>query len=195
MRTFKNSPPSRETSDTLNVIAEWLHIETVKPWLIIYGNVGNGKTTTIKAIERLYDTLRDVASDTLIRERYKMSPENIKRYEYIKVLPKVTMATAQYIADVASSSPKDYENLKRSQILLIDELGTEPSRVSHYGTDINPIAELLYHRYDRKSTTIMTSNKNESDLNSLYKERIADRFEELAWKVGYTQQSFRRSQN
>ena len=191
MRNSKAPTESDMMTHVLGVIAKWLAIGVAKPWLIIYGDVGNGKSTTIGAIKRLYSTLGDIAKERLQNFSWKLSAEDRAKCQYIKGLPLPVLVTAQHIANVAVANPTEFENLKRVQILLIDDVGIEPIKVLHYGTEINPMRELLFYRYDRKAMTIMTTNNNSEELAEIYEERIADRLCELASRVAYQGGSFR----
>ncbi len=179
-----------ECAKELESVAKWLHISTTKPWLIIYGSIGNGKTTTAKAITAMYEALKRNADERL-KERWQIPKEGQPPLEQLQALQIPTICTAQQISAQAGNNPEEYNKVKNSPILIIDDVGIEPTRVMHFGTEISPIAELLYHRYDRRMMTIITTNKDFEELSATYGERIADRLKEVASKVGYIAKSYR----
>lgn len=77
-------------------------------------------------------------------------------------------------------------------MLCIDDMGIEPITVKHYGSEISPFVEVIYHRYKKKLFTVVTSNLVDEDIKDVYGERVADRFKEMFDKIYYTHKSYRR---
>lgn len=181
--------PIKELED----VARWLHISTLKPWLIIYGSVGNGKTTTARAVISLYQTLRNVAIDKL-KDRWQLKQQGdeiLSLYEHIATIHIPQMFSAQDISSFASNDQEQFDKVKGCPFLVIDDIGIEPTRVLNYGTEISPIAEVLYYRYERNMMTILTTNKDFEQLSATYGERISDRLKEVASRIGYKSSSYR----
>jgi len=60
-------------------------------------------------------------------------------------------------------------------ILLIDDLGTEPLIIKHFGNEINPIEALLEARYRKSKITHYTSNFSPETIRGMYGERVYSR--------------------
>lgn len=174
----------------LSSIATWLNVENKKPWLILYGGIGNGKTTMARTIRDTYDNIQTQAKEKL-KNLYLLSAEDRRINDRLAALPTPEIISAVEIATLAASDPESYAKVKRKPILIIDDMGIEALKVMHYGTEINPVAELLYHRYDQRMLTIITTNKDLQQLCSDYGERLADRFKEVAARIGFTAKSYR----
>ena len=76
-------------------------------------------------------------------------------------------------------------------MLAIDDVGTEPAEVLHFGNAITPITDLLSIRYDEQLFTIVSSNLTPSQVRQKYGERIADRLNEMAKTVVFQNVSYR----
>ncbi len=184
-----------EQLEELEIIAKWLNISNPKMWLIIYGVVGNGKSTTARSIIRLYDSLKATADAELHLRGWEFirdgNTATEQRYRRISALPTPKMVSAQDLSRTAKEDKSAFESLMKEPILIIDDVGIEATKVLNYGTEISPLAEVLFHRYDRRAVTIMTTNDNFEKLSATYGERIADRIREMASRVAYKEPSYR----
>lgn len=93
-----------------------------------------------------------------------------------------------------SDSARDAELLRRQktyQYLGIDDLGIEQTYVKRWGTDLSPILDTLYARYNHRLTTIITSNDSPDMLRVKYGERMYDRFCEQYDRIVFAFPSFR----
>lgn len=81
-------------------------------------------------------------------------------------------------------SPKD--------ILLIDDLGVEPSSYNDFGEMRYPLTELLMSRYRMNSTTIIATNFTFEQIGQTYGDRIQDRMREMFAMISYTEPSYRK---
>ena len=72
----------------------------------------------------------------------------------------------------------DYEKFVNINILLIDDLGSEPVEVNFYGNRINAIETILEMRYYRDKLTHFTTNLTEQAIRDRYGERVYSRLRE-----------------
>lgn len=145
-------------------IIEWIdggNLET--RWLLLSGNVGNGKTTAAKAAVSVFQRMGQ--SSVVIKNAYDISL-------LYKDIDKKQRAADEYTA------------LSNASILLIDDLGTESNPQS--------LSEILYNRYNNMLATIFTTNLEYSELAGKYGARIFDRFEELVELIPFKGESFRK---
>lgn len=83
-------------------------------------------------------------------------------------------------------------DLKGTELLFIDDVGTEATSVKVWGNEVSPMVELLYQRYDRQLFTVITSNlESEDDIVNRYGDRINDRFAEMFDYLPFDNQSYR----
>lgn len=188
----KNYIADAATKTNLRKMATWLTTPERKPMLLLYGGIGNGKTTMAKAVVSLLSTLQ-----TKIGERIKQGSSGISEEEdnflyalrsHIRV-PRIY--TAQDIASLASSDQEEYQRISRAGFLVIDDFGCEPIEVKNYGTSVTPVTDILYKRYDDLQPTIVTTNLTMQDIEEEYGQRVRDRFDEVFETIGYTGKSYR----
>ena len=153
----------------LSEIGRWLADES-ETGLLLYGNVGSGKTTIMDAISNLF-SCKGI--------QHKGVNIGFKRLESVELYQ---MYKFKYT---------EFEEIKKCPLLAIDDFGIEPVYINVYGTDISPISELLYHRYQNRLTTIITTNLAVEDIRKRYGDRIADRFNEMMHSVLFANQSYR----
>lgn len=147
-------------------VAKWL--EGSKRWLFINGVPGTGKSTMLTAMKLALN------------------------YAGTKGHTGMTIRTALDLARSAQNDAASYEEAKTRSMLAIDDLGVEPAVVKTYGNEISPITELLYYRYDQRSSTIITTNMTFAQIEERYGERIADRIAEMADFVPFNNTTYRR---
>lgn len=161
------------TTKNLRLVAEMLAGDSHKFGLLLAGTCGNGKTTTMRAVQSvvmlLNNTLYSRRSDLRIGNRLLEAKE------------------------IAGLSDKDGQLTAYQTIplLFLDDLGREPTEVMRYGNVTSPITELLEYRYNQRLTTIVTTNLEPSEIREKYGDRIADRFNEMFVVVRYTGNSYR----
>ncbi len=139
-----------------------------KKGLLIRGKIGCGKTLLFKGLD---DLLRSFIFD---------GNSNIKIF-----YPQ----SANHIAHLYSKH--GFETLNRchpygevesyglvSSNLCIDDLGSEPI-VSHFGSQVNIVGELIQLRYGGDYITSATTNLDARALKSFYGERVFSRFKEM----------------
>lgn len=165
---------NENTTSALRKVARWLSSDGCerRPWLTLAGNVGVGKTAMLNAMLHM------------------LSP----RY------PRTTLGTGYSIPGVLLSSAlriarygeDEVRQAVSATVLLMDDFGAEPVTVKLYGSDAENVTDVLYERYDRRRTTVISTNLMPDDIAARYGERIADRFAELTDRVVFDFKSFRR---
>lgn len=192
--TFVDDEPTKER---LQSCADWLTNSRKKFGLLLYGGVGNGKSTTMRAIARSCSSLKDAARKTLEYNHLKMTSEQHRTYENILYnTPDFAIITAQMIAayakDAKDGNLDNWTKVQRTAYLAIDDLGCEPVAVKNYGTEVTPVIDILYQRYDTLAPTIITTNLDMKDIRGRYRDRVADRFNEMFELIGFKTKSYRR---
>lgn len=134
-----------------------------KKGLFLFGAVGTGKSTLMKALQKYMNSVND---------RY-----DIKDYRlgfYLK-------SAGELANSYAGGGQEKLLQWCDECNLLIDELGREPCPAKHYGTELNVIQFLLQLRYDKRKDNIthITSNIRPADVMPLYGDYISDRFREM----------------
>ena len=133
------------------------------------GNVGNGKTTLMRAIDNVY---HGAAAIRLV-DPYMLGHEYQNDFG-------IRIVKAREIAEWVRTDPARYRAAVDDPALGIDDLGTEPKEVIDYGRVLTPMIDLLMERYDRQLFTMITSNLNPDKIKEHYgDERISDRLREI----------------
>lgn len=171
-------------------VARWLTSDSTKPMLMLYGGVGNGKTTMARAVISLSRAVRDAYEEESRKTTDRKRSDTLFVAATAILVP--SMWTAQDIANLAGRRREEYEAVAGRPFLIVDDLGCEPAVVKSYGTEVTPITELIYRRYDTMSPTIVTTNLSKPGIRAMYGDRVADRFNEVFETIGYTGESFRR---
>lgn len=155
-----------EVNGYLRAIAETMTTKSTKCGILLCGNCGNGKTTTMNAFLAVSKYLATPGID-------------------------IESTSARRIIQIA----KDEEVMKAAKgikVLCIDDIGLEPTEVLDYGNAINPVIEILEQRYQRQLFTFITTNLTPKQIREKYGDRIADRFNEMMKCIVYKNPTFRR---
>lgn len=122
--------------------------------LAVIGHIGCGKTLLMKAYVRLHNTLLNHAEGRLGGSiYYDFSASEL--YKYINTI----LSQNSFDSGTESFKLSTYP-------LLIDEFGREPKIGKIYGSEVSPIIDLLFERYNRGSITHITSNFKLKTLES-----------------------------
>ena len=161
------------TTKNLRLVAETLAGDSHKFGLLLAGTCGNGKTTTLRAVQSVIKLLNNTYYN---RSGQRIGNRLLEAKEITKLSDKDGQLTVY----------------KTVPVLFLDDLGREPTEVLKYGNVSSPITELLEYRYNQRLTTIVTTNLEPSEIREKYGDRIADRFNEMFALVSYTGVSYRR---
>ena len=159
--------------EQLNLIANYLTGGSKKFGLMFCGLCGNGKTTWTKALQLLVSGLN------------LKNPTNNSYY----VFP---LCNAKDLAMRSKGNYNDWRNVMRYQLMIVDDLGTEPREVMEFGNVYTPLIDLITTRYEEQLYTIFTTNLTPAQLEEKYGKRIVDRLNEMVEKVVFENESYRR---
>lgn len=159
--------------EQLNLIANYLTGGSKKFGLLFCGLCGNGKTTWAKALQLLVSGLN------------LKNPINNLYY----VFP---LCNAKDLALRSKGNYNDWRNVMRYQLMIVDDLGTEPREVMEFGNVYTPLIDLISTRYEEQLYTIFTTNLTPTQLEEKYGKRIVDRLNEMVEKVVFENESYRR---
>lgn len=166
-----------EQSECLNEIASWL-VETKGKWgLLLAGVTGNGKTITVKAMRtfvnacKITDPIPTIGTWTLNAGIWMINARELNK---------------MFVKDNAT-----FEKCKDTYILAIDDLGVEDTIVYWEGNRYKPMEDILYYRYERMLTTIVTTNLPLAMIREKYGDRLGDRFNEMFLIIHMPDRNFR----
>jgi len=155
------------------------YIEKAAQWLkdgktfglLLCGVPGNGKTTLMRAIQTCINML-DLKDD-------------FNRDMGLAIID------SREIARLNRDSYEQFKAYRNRQMLGIDDLGLEPTEVLDYGNILSPVIDLLSYRYNEQLFTVITTNLRPQEIREKYKDRIADRFNEMMTKIIFKNPSYR----
>lgn len=160
----------KDTEQHISTLAKALTDDSYKFCIVACGSIGNGKTTLLKAFRQALYLL----------ERNRLIPKMSMPIVDAKEL-------TSKVADI-----KSFAELCNTPYLGIDDVGTELKVVSSYGNLVYPFCEIIEHRYNRRLFTYITTNMNPKSIRDHYDSRIADRLNEMATKIIYTNPTYRK---
>ena len=166
--------------DQIKQVAKCLTASSEKFGIVLCGGCGNGKTTMLKALQDLVRRL------DILKPNLPPNAGHISDNYYV-----FTIVNAMHIAQLRRTDYSQFCKLAQTDILGIDDVGTEPVEVQDYGNIMCPIKELLAMRYDTQLFTVFTTNLEPKDIRQRYGDRIADRLNEMMTKVVYRNPTYR----
>lgn len=172
--TYQDVP---ELHDHIREIAELFTIPTTKFGIMLCGGVGNGKSTMMKALQRLLNYLQ-------IEIHHNTSFETLG----MKII------SAKELCRLIRVDSKNSLHFRDLNMLGIDDLGEEEAEMMDYGNRVTPVIDILSYRYDQMLFTMVTTNLTPKQIRSTYGDRIADRFNEMMLIIPYETPSFRTPQ-
>ncbi len=155
-----------ENRNTLLAVKRWWESEEKKPFLLLYGNYGTGKT--------------------LLAGKIAVKQFDKNRQVYFTTKKDFDLSITNFNEDV-----NDFiQHLKEIELLVIDDI------LSGYLTDyrFSQLFSILDYRYLTEKLTVITSNENLLEYKSSNAdwERLKDRLHEVAETVYFGFESFRR---
>lgn len=165
-----------EVQTEITKLARWLTGGGSQFGVMLCGTCGNGKSTMMKAFQQLLCGMR-------IPNPY---PQD-SCYPWYGL----HIVDAKHIAHLCKTNYAAFLNLAKEDMLGIDDIGTEPIEVLDYGNPLNPVIDLLTKRYECQLFTFATSNLLPEEIRERYGVRIADRLNEMMFKIGFDNPTFR----
>lgn len=163
---------SEELVCQLQSVVLWLTDNHTKPWLLLCGNCGNGKSTMVKAL----------------RQFFKFMPI----YDPRDNIPmNLIMTDAKTISFLCRTENSSFIEFMKKPMLAIDDLGIEPLEIQSFGNLCTPLVDLLTDRYEEQRITIITTNLTPAKIRDHYGDRIADRLNEMAEKIIFRNATYR----
>lgn len=181
--------PFKATSEILQNIkevSEWLFDTKGKPFLILSGNTGTGKTTIAEAVAKVCKSLDVKKLETTSNSLWDKDDSILNFSSSFKAIEIFEWETNQ-------NNERLYceRNFKMNEFLIIDDLGEEPAEYNNFGTRQTPLLRLLENRYSKKRFTIITTNAGKNGLINHYGERMFDRLKECSKRLTFQSKSFR----
>lgn len=168
----------------LRGIAEVMTSKSTKCGILLCGNCGNGKTTSMNAFVSVCKYLEEV------RRMKVMESGEIPKALTINAMT-INATSARRLTQIAKDDVAMNE-AKTTHVLCIDDVGLEPTEVLDYGNSINPVIEILEQRYRQQLFTFITTNLTPKQIREKYGDRVADRFNEIMKCIVYENPTFRR---
>lgn len=153
-----------EVNPMIESAARWI-VEGRKIGLMLYGKVGSGKSTLAAAIRQML---------------------------IVTFGQRIEKVTALELSRAAKDDRDSFSNYLNCKMLLIDDMGEEPTTVKSWGNEISPFVETIYSRYDKQRFTIITTNLLEDEIKEIYGVRVADRFNEMFDRIYFDNKSYRK---
>lgn len=170
------------TLDKIWRVAQILTSPNPRIGIIFTGQVGNGKTTLLRAINSAARYLAEAGMIDAAKYGFRYKADFC-----------VEIFNAKQLVQIAKTDWKRFEGIMAKPMLAVDELGEEPKTVIEYGNALNPIVDLIEQRYNTQKFTVLTTNLDPKEISGKYGTRIADRFREmLAIVVFGDEKSFRK---
>lgn len=175
---FRHEKPvfDRNTEDNLLELAEYITMKNPKFGVMFCGVPGNGKTTMLYALQSAVNDLHKQGHFDFLGRDFNVGMQIVDAKDVANIAKDFTLAN----------------NLRRRDMLAIDDLGKEPTEVLEYGNVLSPIIDLLEFRYQHQLFTAVTTNLTSKEIRNKYRSRIADRFNEMMNVIIFGGESYRR---
>lgn len=152
----------------LERIAKWMTVDVNRPWLVLSGSPGTGKSTALRAIR---DTLRD----------YGVTAKMFNSSDFpVLFLDNVELTERQILGG-------DW-----CRVLLLDDVGVEQTEIKEYGNVIQPFIKVVEERYNRYLPLVISTNLDGAAIKERYGIRTIDRFREMSVGIKYDGQNYRK---
>lgn len=179
------------TRDAISLVARWLTGDagSDKPSLLLYGDIGRGKTTLCSAVVRMVEQCKVSIAAYSQANRWRLSKEDKQREWDWQRTATPEMITA---VELAQADERELDRIARAAVLIIDDIGIEPVEVKRYGTAITPLVDVINERYANQRCTIITTNLDDDSVIERYGDRTEDRLREMCNKIAFAGESYRR---
>lgn len=167
------------TESNLIKLAEYLTLPVPKFGIMCCGTCGNGKTTLLYAFQRVVNHLQS-------RRHFSFLDD-----EYSRFKARIEIFRAKEVAQI-SRDQKRFRELMQRPMLAIDDMGTEPAEVYDYSNINTPVTDVIDYRYNHQLFTFITTNLTAAQIKDKYKERIADRFNEMLHMIVFKDITYRK---
>lgn len=167
-RTYEDD---RDIKMCLWQLVQWCVNPGYKTGAVLCGTFGNGKTTTLYALQQATNTLIDAG---LCHK--DMGIQIVDACDLLQI----------------AKDYKAYKAKREYPVLAIEDMGREPAEVMEYGNRLSPIIDLLEFRYAHQLLTFITTNLAPEDFGKKYDERIASRFRETMTIIVYPDKTYRK---
>ncbi len=168
-RTFVCDEP---TLANIAHLARFMTSDGPKFGVMFCGLCGNGKTTLLHALQ----TVINIEAD---------------RKGGGRDIPRLLAVDAKQVVARAKDS-NSFRELKDSSMMAIEDMGRDAAEVLEYGNVLNPVIDLIEHRYNCQLFTAITTNLTGEQVRVKYGNRIADRFNEMIEVIVFKNESYRR---
>lgn len=118
----------------------------------------------------------------------KLDSIQIERFEKNPI----HFTSSQKIVESAEKGGRDSLRWYEGSFLFMDDVGAEAKEAFYMGNRILPVVEILLERYDHRNITVITSNLSDSGIADMYGARVADRLNEVADKIAFMGESYRK---
>lgn len=166
------------TENNLISLAEYLTQPDPKFGIMCCGTCGNGKTTLLYAFQRVVNYLQE-------RRHFSFLDSDNYPFE-----ASIEIFRAKEIAQL-SRDQKRFKALMQRPMLAIDDMGTEPVEYYDYNNINTPVTDIIDYRYNHQLFTFITTNLVGKQIREKYKDRIADRFNEMLHVIIFKDISYR----
>lgn len=169
---YQNENYKRSVSQVVQWLAGGIN---KKPWLLLQGDTGTGKTTIALAVAQFINNHK---TDSSV-------------FGGVAFQSAKALARACVSGEELSNGATFEECSQRFKYLVIDDVGTENAEILSYGNAERPIAQILEERYNRRQCTIISTNLNDEDMMKRYGKRVISRMAELVYRVEFKNEDFR----
>ena len=153
-----------------------------KKGLYIAGQVGTGKTLSLKVMQKMFGGFTIVSSRHLVREFMKSKTNGMEVLD-------------QYGRDSFVKDANGNRDIKKPIHLCIDDLGLDEVNSKLYGNQVNIFMEILLDRYecwiDYGLRTLITTNASPKIMEESYGTRVRERMREMCEYITITGDSKR----
>lgn len=192
-RRLRQTVWDENTVRALVSLAGHLTLPIPKFGVLCCGTCGNGKTTLMLAFQQMLNYLGEQNHFSFLDEDNRKFDAAMRIYDVKEI---VWLARTDY---------RKYKDVMQSAMIGIDDLGKEPAEILDYGNVLSPVIDLIEHRYSRQLFTFATTNltargrrsdneDNDGSIRGKYKDRIADRFNEMFHTIVFKDITYRKLQ-